>query len=61
MSTVMMEINMTSRPEWISMVKNAEKQGSEEKPAEHLTKLQRENLDKTKKEYRPALQQLSRL
>lgn len=43
------------------MVKNAEKQGSEKKPAEHLTKLQRENLDKTKKEFRPALQQLSRL
>jgi hypothetical protein len=43
------------------MVKNAEKRGSEKKPTEPLTKLQRENLDKTKKEYRPALQQLSRL
>lgn len=43
------------------MVKNTEMQGSEMKPAEHLTKLQRENLDKTKKEFRPALQQLSQL
>jgi len=43
------------------MDKNAEKQGSEKKPEGHLTKLQRENLDKTKKEYRPALQRLSQL
>jgi len=43
------------------MVKNAEKQGREKRPAESLTNLQRENLNKTKKEYRPALQQLSRL
>ena len=43
------------------MDKTAEKSGYVKKPAEHLTKMQRENLDKTKKEYRPALQQLSRL
>ncbi|OPY38332.1 MAG: hypothetical protein A4E35_00755 [Methanoregula sp. PtaU1.Bin051] len=43
------------------MVKSAEKQGYVKKPAEPLTKLQRENLEKTKMEYRPALQKLSRL
>ncbi|MGD0080557.1 MAG: hypothetical protein ABSB80_07925 [Methanoregula sp.] len=43
------------------MGKIGEKQVSEKKQAEHLTKLQRENLDKTKKEYGSALQQLSRL
>jgi hypothetical protein len=45
----------------ISMVKIVEKRGSEKKSEEHLTELQRENLDKTKKAYRPALEQLSRL
>ena len=43
------------------MADTIKKPGPEKKPAEPLTKQQRENLDKTKKEYRPALQQLSRL
>ncbi|WP_292545882.1 hypothetical protein [Methanoregula sp.] len=43
------------------MAKSVEKQGSEKKSSEHLTNLQRENLNKTKIEYRSALQKLSRL
>jgi hypothetical protein len=43
------------------MAKIVEKQGSEKKSSVHLTNLQRENLNKTKMEYRPALQKLSRL
>jgi len=44
-----MKITMTTLFEWISIVKIAEKQSSEKKSAEHLTKLFRENLDKTNK------------
>ena len=43
------------------MTRISEKQDRGKKDEEPLTKLQRENLDKTKKKYRSALQQLSQL
>jgi hypothetical protein len=43
------------------MTRVSEKQERERKDEEPLTKLQRENLDKTKKKYRSAQQQLSQL
>jgi hypothetical protein len=43
------------------MTRVSEKPERERKDEEPLSKMQRENLDKTKKKYRSALQQLSQL